>query len=343
MGHGVTLPSAVFRARTRPPRRILGGPLQGAVVITFPVSVPAAEDVSGSVCDLCGTDRHVAVRLEARDYEYGVPGVFRLARCPACDLYFQAPRPALGSIPTFYPLTYPVYGDDPVTGWLFRVMFWLEARRIARLIGPRGRVLDVGCGAGAALAAMAHRENWELYGVELDPGAAQRARALGFNVQQGDLIQADFEPGTFALVRMGHVLEHFREPLRALKRAYDLLRPGGILFGETPNTACWDFRLFGRYWGALHVPRHITLFCEKALRLACRQVGFEEVRVIPRLRTVGWSAGLQNFLSDRWGLRVPPNGRVKWYPLLIVPFLPVTALQALVSRPATIAFVARKP
>jgi hypothetical protein len=40
---------------------------------------------------------------------------------------------------------------------------------------------------------------------------------------------------------------------------------------------------------------------------------------------------------------VPANGRVRWYPLLIAPFLPVTVLQALVSRTATMAFVARKP
>jgi hypothetical protein len=72
-------------------------------------------------------------------------------------------------------------------------------------------------------------------------------------------------------------------------------------------------------------------------------VGFEGVRITPRLRTVGWSAGIQNWLADRYGLRVPPNGRVPWYPFLIVPFLPVTTLQALLSRTATMAFTARKP
>ena len=65
-------------------------------------------------------------------------------------------------------------------------------------------------------------------------------------------------------------------------------------------------------------------------------------RIIPRLRTVGWSAGIQNWLADR-GLRVPANGRVRWYPALIAPFLPVTVLQSLVSRTATMAFVARRP
>jgi hypothetical protein len=142
---------------------------------------------------------------------------------------------------------------------------------------------------------------------------------------------------------MGHVIEHVRDPIATLRRAWELLRPGGILFGETPNIDCWDFRLFGRYWGALHFPRHIALFSPETIRAACEQTGFVGTRIVPRLRTVGWSAGIQNWLADRAGLRVPSNGRVRWYPALIVPFLPVTIFQALVSRTATMAFIARRP
>ena len=185
-----------------------------------------------------------------------------------------------------------MYGEDPVIGWLLWAVYWFDARRVSKLIGPQGRILDVGCGAGAALAAMARLGKWELYGVEFDPEAARRAHALGLNVQQGDLTEADFEPEFFDLIRMGHVIEHFRDPLKTLRRAHDLLRLGGVLFGETPNVSCWDFRLFGRYWGALHFPRHITLFNERTLRRACEQVGFTEIRITPRLRTVGWSAGI---------------------------------------------------
>jgi SAM-dependent methyltransferase len=298
---------------------------------------------TGAICDLCGSSRPLVTVCEARDYEYGVPGTFRLVRCDACGLHVQAPRPAAAAIPGFYPPAYAVYGDDRVLGWMFTVTSWLDARRIRRLIGPTGRVLDVGCGSGAALLAMARYGTWDVRGVELDPGAAAHARARGLRVVHGGLEDARLEPGTFDLVRLGHVIEHFRDPLAALRRVHELLRPGGVLFGETPNVDCWDFRLFGRYWGALHFPRHITLFGHRSLRRALSASGFVAVRTTPRLRTVGWSAGVQNLLADRAGLRVPPNGRVWWYAALIAPFLPITALQALVSRPATLAFVARKP
>jgi hypothetical protein len=141
---------------------------------------------------------------------------------------------------------------------------------------------------------------------------------------------------------MGHVLEHVPDPVETLKRTYNLLRPNGLVFGETVNTKCLDSRLFGKYWGGLHLPRHIVFFNRHNLAHTLERVGFSDVRTMPRLRTVGWSAGIQNFLVDKIGLKVPRNGRVGWYIVLIVPFLPVTALQSLVNRTAAMAFLGRK-
>jgi SAM-dependent methyltransferase len=272
-----------------------------------------------------------------------VPGEWTVAHCGTCDFYFQAPLPEAKALPSFYPATYSAYAQDATTGWMFRMTYWLDARRVAGLIGRRGRILDVGCGNGAALVAMRAHGAWELAGLELDEMAAAKARAIGLPVEAGELATADLPPSSVDLIRMGHVIEHVLDPVRTLRRAYEVLRPGGILFGETPNTACWDFRLFGRYWGALHLPRHITFFNADNLTRALEDAGFVDVRIAPRLRTVGWSAGIQNLLADRLGVRVPPGGRVRWYPLLIVLGLPLTFLQALLDRPATIAFTARKP
>jgi SAM-dependent methyltransferase len=304
--------------------------------------LPAAGSLSDPLqCAFCG-ERAARILFTARDWEYGVAGEWSLARCDACEFYYQAPPPAPERIPSFYPPTYSAYDDDPAIAWLFRATFWLDARRVARLIGRRGTVLDVGCGAGAGLAAMRGYGEWELTGLELDHGAVRRARERGLDVRQGDLLSADFPPGSFNLIRMGHVIEHVLDPIATLRRAFDLLAPGGVVFGETPNIDCWDFRLFGRYWGALHFPRHLAFFTERTLRRAFRQVGFADVKIVSRLRTVGWSAGVQNWLADHSGLRVPAHGRVRWYLFLIVPFLPMTVLQALLSRSATVAFVARK-
>jgi len=52
---------------------------------------------------------------------------------------------------------------------------------------------------------------------------------------------------------------------------------------------------------------------------------------------------ITNLLPNAQIRETRANGRVRWYPLLIAPFLPVTLLQSLVSRTATMAFIAQKP
>ncbi len=61
-------------------------------------------------------------------------------------------------------------------------------------VKPRDRVLDLGCGAGLLLLLCAGREReLSLFGVEIDPAAAELARenlkrnALGGEIRQGDL------------------------------------------------------------------------------------------------------------------------------------------------------------
>jgi SAM-dependent methyltransferase len=293
-------------------------------------------------CPACGS-RKGRFQFEAEDYEHGVPGIWRVSKCLDCELLFQDPMPHADRIASFYPPSYSAYNSNTVISLLFALVYWLDARRVRSLIGESGRILDVGCGNGAALLKLRSAGRWELAGLEIDTEAAAKASAAGLDARQGELVGCDFPGSSFDLIRMGHVIEHVLDPVATLRKAFELLRPGGILFGETPNADCLDYRILRQYWGALHVPRHLTFFNVRNLADALRRAGFLDVRIQPRLRTVGWSAGIQNILADKFGLTVPSTGRVSWYLLLILPFLPVTAFQALFSRTGTVAFIARKP
>lgn len=295
-----------------------------------------------TVCDVCGGAESRPL-LSARDFEHGVPGEWTVVRCTRCHFMFLSPMPAEDELASFYPADYSAYGPSALLGWMFRMVYRLDARRIRRLIGASGRILDVGCGNGEALLQIRRYGDWELFGVELNRAAVEKARGAGLTVEQGGLASCGFARGSMSIIRMGHVIEHVPRPMETLRRAHELLAPGGVLYGETPNTDCADFRLFGRYWGALHLPRHLCFFDRGTLRRALNEAGFVDIAIAPRLRTVGWSCGIQNWLADRAGLAVPRSGRVPWYLLLILPFLPVTLLQALSGRTATIAFSARKP
>jgi 2-polyprenyl-3-methyl-5-hydroxy-6-metoxy-1,4-benzoquinol methylase len=89
-------------------------------------------------------------------------------------------------------------------------------------------------------------------GLELDPHAAERARAFCEDVLVGDAetMELPLEPGSFDAIVCADLIEHLRDPGAFMERVRPLLRPGGRLVLSTPNVANWTIRLqllFGRF------------------------------------------------------------------------------------------------
>ena len=294
-----------------------------------------------AACYLCGAEAdHL---FTGQDYEHFVPGKWQIVQCRSCGLVYQDPLPHPSDLPGFYPAAYSAYNSDTFISALFRLVYAQEARRISRLVRPAAPILDVGCGNGSMLMALKSRGYTNLSGVEIDPTAADRARQSGIRVKTGELVNVDFPAESFDLIRLGHVIEHVCDPVAVLRRAFDLLRPGGYIFGETPNTSCLDFKVFKKYWGALHLPRHVIMFSDENLMRALEKAGFRDTTMEWGLRTVGWSTGIQNLLADKFRLAIPDTGRVRWHGLLILLFLPLTVGQAVFSKTGNVRFIARKP
>ncbi len=100
-----------------------------------------------------------------------------------------------------------------------------------------GRVLDVHCGGGRWLIAMAQRfPALELVGVEFEPDSAARARAnvaeAGFDdritILQED-VSALAEPSAFDLAYFQYALHQLHDAPKVLGVAWAALRPGGRL------------------------------------------------------------------------------------------------------------------
>lgn len=121
----------------------------------------------------------------------------------------------------------------------------------SRFLPPGGRALEIGCGYGRNLVALASLPASLVVGS--DPVMAELARAQGERlaplpaerrervrlVRQDDL-RLPFRDGAFDLVVLWQVLEHVFEPHRkqaVLDEALRVTRDGGHVLVETPNRA----------------------------------------------------------------------------------------------------------
>ena len=94
-----------------------------------------------------------------------------------------------------------------------------------------GRVLELGCGNGKTLSALAHCD-----AVGLDHSLnALRSCPAGPSLVRGDVLHLPFRDGSFDAVLLHHVLQHLMAGERgaAATEAFRVLRPGGTLHVRT--------------------------------------------------------------------------------------------------------------
>jgi 2-polyprenyl-3-methyl-5-hydroxy-6-metoxy-1,4-benzoquinol methylase len=113
-------------------------------------------------------------------------------------------------------------------------------------VGRGKRVLDVGASTGF-LAEVLTGRGCSVTGIEIDPDAARQAeefceRVIVGNVEELDL-DAEIGAETFDVLVFGDVLEHLKDPQRALERFKPFLDPGGHVVASIPNIAHGSVRL----------------------------------------------------------------------------------------------------
>jgi SAM-dependent methyltransferase len=148
----------------------------------------------------------------------------------------------------------------------------------------RGRLLDVGCGAGDLLLRMKNY-GWDVEGLEPDPIAAEKLRQRGIKVTGGVLPNHDLKEGSFDVITASHVIEHVGDPIAFLKACFKLLRPNGRIILATPNADSAGLKKFGKSWVHLDAPRHFVLFTPESLGAALRTASFDVDRITTSCRS----------------------------------------------------------
>ena len=249
-------------------------------------------------CPGCGRQAGATAGYRRLPFAYLHRGVeLPGGQCPQCGLRGLVVQPAPHEFAALYAGAYFEGGDvrcghvgdyfaarpglmREATGLIEDV---LEPARPRALHGrPGGRLLELGCAAGALLEAARDR-GWSVQGVEYSAAAAAEAARHDIPVSVGGLEDARLPAASFDVAFAGDVLEHVPDPAAVLEGLARVLVPGGGLVVRGPMATHSIARTLGLVTTAAlgrtrrlrEPPYHLWEFTPGPLRRLVTRAGFD--------------------------------------------------------------------
>ncbi|MDT8308548.1 MAG: class I SAM-dependent methyltransferase [Bacteroidales bacterium] len=231
--------------------------------------------MNSTICRFCGYS--TLKKLFDTVDMYGDP--YEITLCLQCKAQQLMPFPDQTKLDRAYQDSY--YGGNETKFLIFienmiNIIRKRRAKSVAKYLSSGANILDIGCGSGKFLSAIASYGDFNIYGTEINGKAAQRS-------EQNSLIQLNTAPlsmeqypdASFDLITLIHVFEHLDNPDFMLHFFNKKIKPGGILILSMPNPESLQARLFKSRWFHLDPPRHLLLYPEKTIIAALEQRKFK--------------------------------------------------------------------
>lgn len=197
--------------------------------------------------------------------------------CQECDLVYISPRLTEQEISNIYETGFKSKSENKPPPFDFSSFnsFFNEAEKYRK----NNTLLDVGCFRGDLLFG-AKQKGWDVFGTEISEKAARYGESnYDLNIHIGSLVDAGYVDNYFDVVSLFDVIEHLPDPKRYLKEVNRILRPGGLLYLDTPNFNSINRFLFRENW-TIFFPWHLYYFTESTLNNIVENNGFISKRMI---------------------------------------------------------------
>lgn len=224
-------------------------------------------------CQFCASD---AWELVSERDRHGKP--LRSVACRGCGHVVNDPIPSDEELAAFYRSDYRVDYKGAATPRPRQV--WRNFQRIENHLrenrefyAGRKNCLDLGSGSGEFMY-LADCLGIDCVGVEPnEPYAAYTREVLGLKVSTQTIEETIFPSSRFDLIRLSHVMEHMRDPIRSLLSLRRWLSDEGVLFIDVPNIF---LEASHKMRGRIFHYGHIHNFSPATLRSAAGRAGFVE-------------------------------------------------------------------
>ena len=258
-------------------------------------------------CIFCGSAGERDVR-SGRFLALPDDGPYAVYRCRPCAYGWLSPAVSADNQEKLYDRS---YFDPAVAGCAYQlqvkellVCFERQAARF-KASAPNPRILDVGCATGEFMD-LARKIGLEVTGLDISAYACQVCRSNGFPVIQGDIFSLQLLPQSFGGLHVSHVLEHFAQPVAAVRRLHKLLAPGGVLYLEVPyQFDGWLDRLNTRRNRLSKYPQwslhHRSFFSPRSLGRLLQQSGFD---ILHQTTFLACHRQLRPAGLRKWGLQI---------------------------------------
>lgn len=251
-------------------------------------------------CPLCGKNTFVPV-MECKDH-FATGESFPVVRCEHCGFLCTQHFPAEEEMGRYYESPDYISHSNTTHGamntvyhWVRRWMLHSKARFLKREAHRKeGRLLDIGAGTGFFAHTM-QRLGWQVQATEKSPTAREFAQNhWGLDVYPEDSLN-DFEPQSFDVITLWHVLEHLQSLNDTWQRLHTLLDDKGVLVVAVPNAASFDAHYYGSQWAAYDVPRHLWHFTPSTMQCFGAKHGF----ILQSHRPMPFDAFYVSMLTER--------------------------------------------